>query len=455
MTVPPAWSTWHKALFERVGALEVESLDEATRRRAALVLVDDLAAMAAAADEPEVVALGRAATRLAPQRESSTVVGPRVGRAWAGLVNAVAANWHELDEGYRPATCHGGLYALPAAMAEVEASGGTLGELMVALVAGYEVATAYARAFPPSRPLVLHPHATLSPVGAAAAVAKARGIAGPGVRAAAQVAITLAAAGPFGHATSGVLVRNGWPGHGTLSGFSAVEFAAAGITGADASAVAVLHEALGNPPATAELEASQPRWAIHDGYHKQFACCQYAHSAVEACLDLRAGALKDLDPARIRRIVVEEHPLAMSLDDHSPRTVLGGKFSVPHVVAAVLVTGRASAAVFGPGGLNDREVERVRQLVEMVPYQGSLVPPFDRPARVSVEVEGAGTFVAVCTSAVGGTDRPLSDREVLEKAEGLTQASFPAFAESAESLVSGTTSLDANWGSLLETMWSR
>ena len=96
-----------------------------------------------------------------------------------------------------------------------------------------------------------------------------RGESGPGIRAASQVAITLAAAGPFDHAMKGLLVRNGWAGHGALAGFTAVELAAAGIGGDATSALGVLERGFGYPLDEHELRAEHARWAIHDGYHKR------------------------------------------------------------------------------------------------------------------------------------------------------------------------------------------
>ena len=455
MSADSGWKAWQDDLFTRIGALDSNDLDAATRRRAALVVIDDLAAMVAAAAEKEVIALASAAARMAPLSESRVVGAGRVGRSWAALVNGVAAGWHELDEGYRPTPCHGGLYALPAAMAEVEANGDSVGTLLKSLVAGYEVSTAYARAMPQPRPLVLHPHATLAPVGAAAAVAAARGANGPGVAAAVHVAVTLAAAGPFSHATSGVLVRNGWAGHGAMSGFTAVELAAAGVVGHEDGPVDVFHHGLGNPISTEEIERRSTDWAIHDGYHKRYACCQYIHSAVEAALELSTGPLATLRPADVDRIVVETHPLARALDDAAPRTVLGGQFSLPHAIAAVLVFGNAESDTFGSQGLDDDSVAAVRSLVEIEPYLGELAPPHDRPARVAVTLRTGVLHVAECVSAVGGPDRPLSEADVLEKVEEMTAARAPRFAEVAAALVDGSVEDTADWREVLEEMWSR
>ncbi len=455
MTVDAAWTAWHDDLFARVATLGSGALDAATRRRAALVAVDDLAAMVAAVDEPQVTALSASAARSAPIPEASLVGGGRVGRGWAALVNGTAACWHELDEGYRPTPCHGGLYSLPAAMAEVEANGDDVGTLLRALVAGYEVSTAYARAMPQPRPLVLHPHATLAPVGAAAAIATARGISGADVAAAVHVAVTLAAVGPFSHATSGVLVRNGWAGHGAMSGFTAVELAAAGVAGHEGGPVEVLHHTLGNGFSTDELQRRTDRWAIHDGYHKLYACCQYIHSAVEAALELSAGPLASVRSEDVARIVVETHPLARALDDVSPSTVLGGQFSLPHAVAAVLVSGSAASSTFGPAGLDDEAVAAVRSVVELEPYPGDLVAPHDRPARIGVTLRSGEQFVAECPSAIGGPDRPLTEADVLEKVARMTAGRAPRFAAVAEALVDGAVDDTADWREVLEELWSR
>ena len=450
-----SWEEWQDALFARVAGLHGTELEDATRRRAALIVVDDLAAMVLAAREPEVQRLHGAAQRLAPQPEATLVGGGASGRAWAALVNATAACWNELDGGYRPATCHGGLYSLPAGMAEVEASGGTVGQLMRALIGGYEVSTAYARTVPFPIPLQWHPHAVMAPLGAAAAVAVARGSSAAEIAAASYAAITLAAAGPFSHATSGLLIRNGWVGHGALSGFTAVELADAGVQGDAQSPLEVLQHGFGNEIATDQLDSGDARWAIHDGYHKLYACCQYLHSAVEAAAELAAGPLAGVEPEQIARIVVETHPLALPLTEVAPTTALGAKFSMPHAVSSVLVNRHTKAEVFGAGELGNAAVAALRPLVELARFPGDLVAPHDRPARVTVTLRSGESVSAECLSAIGGPDRPLSEADVIEKIERLTSSAAPRFARIAEQLVSGEIADDATWSDVLGEMWAR
>ena len=80
-------------------------------RKALVVICDDIAAMVAASGEREIQNLNALAVSNAPNGVSTLISAPthHVGREWAATANAVAANWLELDGGYRLATCHGSL----------------------------------------------------------------------------------------------------------------------------------------------------------------------------------------------------------------------------------------------------------------------------------------------------------------------------------------------------------
>src|SRR5688500_20381248 len=79
----------------------------------------------------------------------------------------------ELSEGVRHAPGHGGAYAIPALLAESEAQGRTVEEVLRALAIAYEVTTRFALAFP--FPVFnVHPHAAFAAIGGAAAASLAR-----------------------------------------------------------------------------------------------------------------------------------------------------------------------------------------------------------------------------------------------------------------------------------------
>jgi 2-methylcitrate dehydratase PrpD len=148
-------------------------------------------------------------------------------------------------------------------------------------------------------------------------------------------------------------------------------------------------------------------------------------------------------------VLVETHQLAIPLSDPAPVTALGGKFSVPHVVAAVLASGSTDAGVFDGARLADPTVAALRQRVVIAPFEPEWPAPHDRPARVSVRLADGYRLSATCLSAVGGPDRPLAPADVLAKAALLTAGTRPAFAALSQRLADGTVSLDQRWAGVL------
>ena len=103
------------------GAINVP-LAADVRRRAAMVLADDIAAIVAASTERQV-ARAQAGLAAGSAIQEATIIAPgtrRVDRYAAAAANGMAATWCELDEGFRGAPCHAGAYTLPVLLAEAE-----------------------------------------------------------------------------------------------------------------------------------------------------------------------------------------------------------------------------------------------------------------------------------------------------------------------------------------------
>jgi|DEB0MinimDraft_12_1074336.scaffolds.fasta_scaffold02638_6 2-methylcitrate dehydratase PrpD len=454
---PEGHDIWLSDLAQRVSGLSTGeiALEPEIRQRSALVLVDDLAAMIAGSGAEQVARLDENQRERSAGGEARTVLGSKLARANAALVNATAADWDELDEGYRPATCHGGLYALPAAMAEAESSGADIAQVLRAVVVGYEVSTAHARLYRPTASLVLHPHAVFSSLGAASAVASLRKCESTSFQQVIQVAATMTLAGPYQHALDGHEVRNAWAGAGAMLGFVAADLASAGILGSTDSAYESLHGGLGYQVSEDELLYGIQGWAIEHGYHKAYPCCQYAHSSVEATLSIVDRDLIGQRPEDIEEILVEVHPLGFALANRSPQTSLGGKFSVPHAVATVIAHRNAGLPAFARDALFDERVDSLRQRIRLLPFDGDLHPPHDRPARVTVRMNDGTEFTEECLSAIGGPDRPLGVDQVLEKVERVTHEIAPGFAAVARSLVEDSGNDSEQWSSFFDVAVAR
>jgi 2-methylcitrate dehydratase PrpD len=395
--------------------------------RAAAVLADDLAAMIGARDEPEVARWHARVIERAHHHEATVFRGGgvRVGQIEAAVANAVAADWLELDEGYRVTPCHAGLYVLPALLAAAETLDLRGDALLRAIAIGYEVVTRIARAFTP-RVLNMQSHGRYSAIGAATAVALARGLEPAVLHAVLTAAATMINPSPRSHLVAGALVRNVWPAQGAWSGMMALEWQAVGIGGSPDALYDVYADVLGGAPVPERLtENLGVDWALLDGYTKIYACCQHLHSAVEAALALRDTLLKTAALSDVETVEVATYALARPLMNPRPETTLGAKFSMPHAVAAALATGSGGADAFAASSLARADIAGLRARVRVDAFAPELPAPNDRPARVTVTLRDGRAVDATCLSARGGPDRPLPAETPFDKLQELAAPVYP------------------------------
>ncbi|QEI06741.1 MmgE/PrpD family protein [Pigmentiphaga aceris] len=423
-----------QACLHRLASLEWADIPASARSRGAMVLADNLAAAFSAVAEPEVAAM-RAFTMAHAESGSVSVFSPgrpRTSQRDAAALNALTMGWNELDEGYRKAVCHGGLYVLPALLACAEATGASAQDVLRALILGYETVARVARAwrFPD---LKLHPHALLMPVGAAAGLGFLMRLPADQLVSAVAGATALGMAGPFNQAVQGSLIRNAWAAHGANAGLLAVQHARAGIGGLASTPFDVYVTGLGCATTDLTAFADDGEWAVESGYQKMNACCQYAHSAIEAVQALIARDPSIKGGAGVTGIRVDAHPLALRLDNRAPATTLGAKFSLPHAVAAAVVHGDGGVQSFDAASLDDPRVAGLRGLIEIVPFAEQRPAPHDRPATVTISTH-AGTVSETVWSARGGPDRPFGEAEVWAKVAALCEPVAPQAAQVLQAL---------------------
>lgn len=415
---------------------ELTDIPVDVRQQTVLVIADDLAAMLSAEDEPQVIAAHQKMLVHSPAGSASLFRRERgqLPPLQAALGNALSASWNELDEGYRKAVCHAGLYTLPVLLAIAESENFSTSDVIRASTLSYEVTARFARAWP-FKTLLIHPHALFNVVGVTAAIGFLRRLPAQCMLDALSNASTLGVVGPYSQAVRGALIRNAWAAAGISNGFQAIEWAEAGITGLAETPHDVYHEALGSEAKPSELTFELGvDWAVSSGYHKMNACCHYAHSAIEAMAELLAKNPHLQGGADVVKIEIQTHRLGLTLNNFNPVTTLGAKFSLPHALAASLVYGHGGAQAFGNESLNHGQVARLRQQVEMRLVDEELPWPQDRPAFLKVTDSQGYHYHANCMSARGGSDRPFSDAELWAKIEDLSHASAPGLVHAMQTL---------------------
>ena len=432
-----------RELMRWAAAARGRPLPDAVRRRAATILSDDIGATVAGSLEPQVARAREGFVRTASGTAEATVFAngaPRLDRYSAACANGMAITWCELDEGFRNASCHAGAYTIPALLAEAEARGAAVDEVLRVLAVAYEVTTRFALAFPfPT--FTVHPHAAFATIGAAAAVSLARGHDAKTMQDAVTGAASMTFAGPFDTAVEGSLVRNGWTAAGAWIGLRAADWAEAGIAGGIDTPYDVFvggFKTRAIPEALVEGLGSA--WSVANGYHKIFACCMYAHSAVEATLELR-GRLQQRKVEDIEEIVVETGAGGLALTTVEPETVLAAKFSIPHAVAATTRLGTAGARAFTFDTLHDEGIAALRRRVRLMPYANIGPWPKDRPARVVWKFRDGQELAALCENARGGAAQPFDEPTLLSKLGENTGAVFPAAPKLLSSVIAGDRAL--------------
>ena len=391
---------------------------------ARVVLLDTIGVILGGSRELEASALAR---RLGRQNGGpSTIIGHTLltSPVNAALANGTAGTWLDYDSGHRPPpgkpllpAAHPPVHVVPATLAVGEAMAVSGAEVLVALVVGYEAGSRIGMA---SRVRgQIHPHGTHHNVGAAVAAARLKGFDRERMESTIGLAAHLSLMPSFENAYQGCTVRNTYAGVGAAAGILATQLAAAGFT-PESNGIGSIYGGVLSPwldPARITEDLGQ-RFEITQGFIKPYPMCRFAHPAVEAAEALVRRY--HIPPEEIDTVEVRTFDWAATLDDASPRTGLGAKFSIPWAVACMLVRKSAGPQEFKEEALADTGVRAVAARVRVREDPGyTSMTPAKRPASVSVRTRKDSVFSWEVERSAGGPDAPWPVEKVEEKFRSL------------------------------------
>jgi 2-methylcitrate dehydratase PrpD len=342
-----------RALGQFVADLRFGSIPAAALPVVHTGMADTVATMIAGSveDPPNIL---RAALNPPPGEASLYLTGPRVPAPEAAWINGTAA--HALDFDDVALRGHPSTVLVPAILAEAEAIGASGAEMAAAYVAGYEVWAELAGREPAQHHQKgWHPTGIFGPIGAAAAVAKLRGLdAGK-----ATMALALGASHSAGLvANFGTMTKPYHAGRAAHAGVIAARLAQQGFT---ASADALEHPLgfLGAVSPQGQADRSSPTkvgddWQIlRQGLSvKKYPLCYCTHRALDGVLDLLAA--EDVKPDNVAAVTVStSRRNATILRNQLPQTGLEAKFSMQFAMASAIIARQA-----GLGELTDAFVRR-------------------------------------------------------------------------------------------------
>lgn len=423
-----------RQLARFVRDLDLSRVPEGVVGQATVLTLDTLGNALAAVREDFGSAVLGVAERLGGAPESS-LLGRRVrvGAASAVLANATLAHGLDFDDTREDAIVHTGCVAVTTALAVGEAVGATGRAVLEAAIAGVEMMCRVGLVVPGAlHARHYHPTSITSTFAAAAAAGRLYGLSedqlvrGFGI-------CGSQSAGIIEYLADGSWTKRLHPGWGGHAGVIAALLARAGFTGPETvlegehglyAAFAGGHDAARLERQLASLGTT---WELSELTLKPYPCGSIAQPYMDCAMRLRERVrTEEIASIRCRTAAGPVprlwEPLASK---HAPPNGYAAKFSLPYLLASILVRGRAGLAEFEDVAVRDACVLTVAGKVR---YELDATIDYPRQFVGDVEITLADGRVLRERQERprGGPDAPLSHGEVEAKFRGNAELALPA-----------------------------
>ena len=414
--------------------------------------IADTIGCAIAAFDEEPVRIARSVAMRAVQPGGAHVIGTvhRTLPELAAFANSVASRFIEGNDTYPGGGGHPNDNLLPV-LAVAEASRASAPSAITAIVLAYEVHRYLFRAFPMRKHAL--DYVLYNAVASAAGAAKVLGLTLPQT----ANAIALAAVPNLGTDIS----RRG---HLTMwKGCAAANAARNGVFAAIMAA-----EGMAGPPTpfedglTAVIGAEEicpfpvdpTGFSLLKADYKFFLSEFHAQGPAFLALELLPQIkLDDVEKIEVSTYHFAWFEIGSGAEKWQPTTRETADHSMPYVIAAVLIDGAYTDAIFAPERFQDQRTLDLMKKITIIEdtdfnkrYSASL------PCRITITLKSGGQKTAELSNPIGHHDRPMSDAQVVEKFRGLAGRKLvPARLEKVLDRIWKIDD-DANWSSLFDEL---
>jgi len=414
-------------LVARVATVRWDALAASTQAATRSLTLDALGVAAAAPAAPSMRATMRAQARAggvvdAAERGIHVPFGAVcAGPAQAAAALSVAVHSWDFDDTHDDAVVHSACVALPAALAVAQECGAGGRAVLEGVVAGVEVLCRLGLALG-DQPGVVRT-VGLGSLAAAAAASRVLGL----DHETTGCALALALPAVLAPGTRQVVVdsapgKRHQPSYAVHAGVTSAYLAAEGVSGARGwwSGEYGLARHVRDADA-ARQHMTRDGWEVERISLKPIPACRYAHAAVAGVLELSGGvAVRD---ARVHVQLPEgaAHRMVARPFGRRGLPIVDAQFSVPWLVAAVLVRGGVGLAEMTDEVLWDDEIERVARDQVTVAQDQTVGDRVMTPVLVHLDDAGEGSTTRV-DALPGSPERPLTPEEHRAKLRGCLAA---------------------------------
>jgi 2-methylcitrate dehydratase PrpD len=339
----------------------------------------------------------------------------------AALCNGTASHGFELDDLLDEAIVHPGAIVVPAAFAAAEAHGASGADLLLGVIAGYEVMNRVGLALgmePAHRGF--HKTSLVGPVGAAAAAGVVMKLDANALNCAIGLACSTASGiKTFAVGEGGGMMKRMHAGRSAESGVRMAQLAARGFSGppnAIESRFGLLEVfgGQGAEPSALDRELSE-RWAVDNVYVKVYPCCSWIQASVQQLVALRGPS--PLRPEDMKRIVIGTNSYARRMNGTvTPVDTMGAQYSIPYCAALALTADPADPAMYAQAAIADPQRRTLAQRVELLPDdEMEAAYPRHYGSRARVELASGEVRESRVLDPHGMPGDPLSESERIDK----------------------------------------
>jgi 2-methylcitrate dehydratase PrpD len=411
----------HFARF--VDQLTYEGLSNSQVYKIKTYFLDWLGSAYAGQSQPPVKAMMEVVQGLGGKPESTIIPdGSKTNTLLAALANGASSHMVEMDDLHRESILHPAAPVMPAVFAAAEKINGSGKDLIVGILAGYEVGIRVALAVGQNHYHYWHTTGTCGTFGAAAGSAKILGLDEEQFVWAMGSAGTQAA-GLWEFLPESANSKQLHPGKAAMNGLLAVLLAKKGFTGASK----ILEGEKGFFRATSRafhekrcLTGLGRDFYFEDNSIKYFASCGHTHSAIDSILQATHG--KPMAVAEIDRVDVSVYQAALDLlGNVEANTPYVAKFNLPFCVATALKYGHVNLSDFTPKRLEEPDLRRFMEKIE-IHSDPDLSRKYPRlwPAKVEITTRRGETLKGSSDYPKGDPENPLTEDELIQKFKGLT-----------------------------------
>jgi 2-methylcitrate dehydratase len=211
------------------------------------------------------------------------------------------------------------------------------------------------------------------------------------------------------------------------NGVFAAALAAEGMTGPDAPFEDGLVAAIG-PALPVSFPLEPGGFSIVKADFKYFLSEYHAQGPAFLALELRPQiSLDEIAAIEIFTYHFAWFEIGSGAEKWNPTTRETADHSMPYVVAAVLIEGAYTDAIFAPERYRDpRTLDLMKKITVNEDREFNERYPNSLPCRMTITLKNGARKTAELANPIGHHDRPMSDAQVVDKFRGLAGRKLPA-----------------------------